>query len=497
MPSLLQTLAPAAGKPLLYDNWGWSMPGGITLDVSDTNPFRSSRERLAAYRGWIYVTVSTIAADMARLGVTIQDANGEAVPDHPALGLIRQPNPWYGANNFRQMLQLHLDLAGEFFVYVQRGENRKRLPERLHILAPDRVYVIPDPANYIQGYLYYGWSGDAIAFKADEVIHVRYANPVDPYRGASPVQALGFAPRINEGLLAYAYSYLANDARPGGVLRTDQPMTDEQVAQLRERWQEAHSGFDQRGRIAVLDRGLAYQPTAASLNDLNPKALDEWGKDLTLAAYNMPATKLGLTTNYNHSDAEAAERTYEETCLTPRSILWQQDMYQPLVSMFGPGYRAVIDNPSGEDRARIFDEALKQATAGLVSVQRFHQLIGSSFADEEPDVRILPPNVTIASELVDTPPAPQPPRGLPSPDRELQSAIRAAAAAEYADRKSGAQARSSPERYASVLGSAAAGRALAAAIDDAVRRDGLVAAYERLKGPGARRIAREWSSHAA
>jgi len=499
MPNLLRSLlGPRPANPRLYDNWGSYSPGGMLLGISETNPYQSVPERLAAYRGWVYVATSTIAADVASLGVTISGPNGDPLPDHPMHARLKAPNPWTRGNAFRQVLQLHLDLAGEFFVYADRGKSGRLPPQALHILSPDRVFIVPDAVNYIQGYIYYGWSGERLAFLPHEILHVKYGNPMDAYRGMSPVQALGFAPKVNEGLRSYIANYLGNDSTAGGLLSTEQELTEEQAAALRVLWEQQHAAYRNANRVAVLGQGVKYQQVSSSISDLAVKELSEWGRDDVLAAYNMPATKLGLTTNYNHSDAEAAERTYEDTCLQPRATLWSQDFYEPLLAMYGDTALTVtVESPSGEDTARIFEESTKQFEAGALTLKQYLTLTKSPFADEAPEgVRILPGKAQVVTDLTAVAP-PGAGRALPNASRELQAAIRAAAAAEYADRKSGKTASADAARWATVLGSVSAAAALKRELDSAVRRDGLVAAYERLKGPGAKAIAMEWDSHAA
>ncbi|HET7558419.1 MAG TPA: phage portal protein [Limnochordia bacterium] len=466
-----------------------------SLGVSETNPYKSPTERLAWYRGWIYRAVSTVAADMSSLKVKIVRGVGddeELVLKHPLRDLLRRPTKWMRSGRFKQRVTQHLLLSGESFIYPHRPVQG-RPPTELHILQPERTIVVPDPADFVKGYLYNSLSGEILPFLADEIYHLKLENPYDPYRGMSPVQALGWTPDIEEGVRAYVRNYLRNAARPDLALVSDQDINQAQAEEIRQRWEESHRSYTAAGRVAVLGKGTTPVPFTPPLKDLAIAELAGWGRDEILAAYNVPAAKLGLVADSNRSNSEAADHTYRSNALNPLAELFNQDFYEPLSEEFPDDVRAFFEDPVPADQEREFDQATEAfRAAGITRKEYLHQ-IGSPYADDAEDVYLLPAKMQVVPRQSAT--TPDDDAGDESDDdgakRTLQSRIRSLASAEYRERKAGAYdpvvAR---KRWADALGDRRRAERIMLEIERSVERYGLVEAFERLKGRGAKAIAR-------
>jgi HK97 family phage portal protein len=515
MNSFLQTFgAKRAAQPALYPV-GVSMPGGITLGISDTNPYRNSTDRLASYRGWIYKAVSTIAPDMAALKIEVrkQKRNGETekLHKHPMLSLLARPNAYQRGNAFRQKAQIYLDLSGEFFVYIATGAGGQ--PVALHLLRPDRVLIVPDPVNHILGYIFYSESGAALAFLPEEVLHVKHAHPSDEYRGYSPVQALGFSPLIDDAVKAYVYNYVSKGARPQGVLSSEEDLTQPEVDVLRQRWSEIYQGVTQSGRIAVLGKGSKFQPIGDTISALNPKALSDYALEDVISAYNVPKTKMGLVADANRANADAADYTYGRNCLNPRVDLWVEDFLQPLLERFPDtaNLEAAMQNPVPSDTAFEFKRAVFDLQAASITVKQYHQRLGNPEADTAPDVYLLPGGKLVVDKLVageqagtggaaaDNPTndtGKSGPGDTPDPPEDAtkarQSRLRALFATEYAERKGGTYDQvGALARLALELGSETAAADFIREIEAQIQTLGLAPTYEVLKSSrGAGSLAR-------
>lgn len=415
-----------ARKAGLYPSSGSWGPGGIQLGVGENFPYLSTQGALAAYRGWVYAATSTISTDLAELAVRVtKPGRGDRrvpVARHPLLDLLARPNANQAGNAFRQLAQLHLDLSGEFFVYIARGKSGA--PEALHLLWPDRTYIVPHPDEYVMGYLHYTWNGAMLALLPEEVIHVKYANPHDPYRGYSPVRALGFVPQINDALRAYVAQYLGNDARPGGVLSTEKDLTKDQKALLVSWWNELHQGTGGAGKTAILSNGMRYQPIQDGLGALKIGELARLGCDEVLAAYNVPKSKVGLVADANRSNAEAADHTYRSNSLGPRAAVWNEQLLTPLARMFPGSDRdeAALENPVPRDVKAEREAAMNDLKAGTISIRAYHERLGNPEAADAPDVYLVPGGVTVVENPEDlvgaAPTAPPPTESPPTENAE-------------------------------------------------------------------------------
>ena len=64
----------------------------------------------------------------------------------------------------------------------------------------------------------------AETFGPDEIIHLKYPNPLDPHYGLSPLQANALTVDANTELLKRRYQTFLAGPRPGVVLQTEQTL---------------------------------------------------------------------------------------------------------------------------------------------------------------------------------------------------------------------------------------------------------------------------------
>ncbi|HEY3480815.1 MAG TPA: phage portal protein, partial [Streptomyces sp.] len=114
-----------------------------------------------------------------------KDEDRVEVTSHAALDLINKPNPFMSRMGLFEILQQHLDLAGEACLLVSRSTNRalRNIPLELWPIRPDRIDPVPHPTKYLAGWVYTSPDGEKVPLETDEVIHVRMPNPLDLYRG--------------------------------------------------------------------------------------------------------------------------------------------------------------------------------------------------------------------------------------------------------------------------------------------------------------------------
>ena len=387
---------------------------------AEETPTITSLQQLASYKGSVYVPTSTISSSMAQLSVQVmQPVHGQEVPDakHKLLELLKRPNKYMRGNQFKQLLQLHLDLCGEAFIFVDRGAGVGRDPRALHILSPDRVWVVPHPTEIIQGYLYQSLSGVMNAYLEEEVIHVKYMNPIDvTLRGMSPIQALGFSPMVHESLRAYLRYFLKNNARPDIVFTSDNENLDTETAKiLIQIWNDTHQGAGGAGKAGFLGGGFKPTPIASSVTDLDINALDTTVKKDVFEVYNFPPQMAGSLTDANRANGETAERTYQRLCLLPRAKLLEEDFYQPLLEMFknSEGLVARVQSPIPHDLVQLYAQSMGEFKAGLITAKDYLTRLNRPEAAYAPDMYLVPSNVTVADDLA---PYEEP---IPAPDHSV------------------------------------------------------------------------------
>ena len=142
------------------------------------------------------------------------DAEADRTPNttHPALDLWQRPNDFY---TLPELVEATAALgAGRRAVAGRRpcaGANENGLPLELWPIRPDRMRPVVDPERFIVGYMYRG-GGEEIPLGLRDVIYVRKPNPLDPFRGLSPIAALILDVEGEQAAAQYNTLFFANGA---------------------------------------------------------------------------------------------------------------------------------------------------------------------------------------------------------------------------------------------------------------------------------------------
>ena len=254
-------------------------------------------------------------------------------PDHPAQRLLDSVNPHWTGGDFWRATETNLSLYGVAYWSVERDELG--VPVELWPLRPDRVKVVPDDNEYIRGYLYTGRSGEQVSFAADEVVRLRYFNPLDEYAGLSPIAPVRLTLDMGRDALLSNRSGLANDGSPGVVLQTEGEYDEEEIKRLIEKWESRFSGPLNRLRPAVLSAGMKALKLGFSPKDMEYISALRWTVEDVARAYNVPKPLLHDLERATYSNIETARRMFWETCIVPELRFFEEKLTESLLPMFG------------------------------------------------------------------------------------------------------------------------------------------------------------------
>lgn len=301
-------------------------PGSTFVIVPGTEPdafpITKKEDQLAAYAGWVYAATSLIAQDVRAAEFTLWQKSGrdrkqwKQVDDHPLLRLFARPTITHTWGDLLELTQLNLDLAGDAFWHLVTDQSDKVIG-----IQPVMSHWVQEPViedGRLAGWWVQvpGW-GTRRMIPIRDMIWFRYPHPLEPWRGASPVEAFAATYHFDLYLRAYGATLMRNDAGiPAGVITTEEELTEEEADILRERWRDRY--YRRRDGVAVLGKGAEYRPIAIPLSDLRFLEVGRFTRDQILAIYRVPASKLGLVEDVNRANADANDRTYKANSLRPR-----------------------------------------------------------------------------------------------------------------------------------------------------------------------------------
>lgn len=285
--------ADAVGSEL-RDAWGeW----GITDAGVAVNTWT------AMHHGPVMAAVSILAEDVAKIpwNVFRRQADGGKLParDHRLYRLLRQPNDWQTALEFKEMMQASLVLRGNAYAVAVRdwrGEVQSLVP-----VHPDRVTLYEAPGG--EWFFLVTRNGlhemavlreVPIMVPSDDVFHLRWLSQWNSLLGSSRVQLARQPIGLAMGLEEHQARFTGQGARVSGTLQTDQKLSPEVRNMLASEWQKSKSGPRNAGATAVLEQGLKWQPMGMTMVDAEFMASREYQLREIARVFQVPPYKMGI-----------------------------------------------------------------------------------------------------------------------------------------------------------------------------------------------------------
>ncbi len=209
----------------------------------------------------VLACVRVLAEDVAKVPLKLyrEDEDGGKTPakDHSLYRVLaRRPNSWQTSIEFREQMMIHAVLDKGAFAYISRsvtGDVLELIP-----LLPSSVQPRQDTGSRTVTYSVSLPDGTYKVLPASQVLTI-HGPSWNGYQGLQVVmqarEAIGLAIATEEQQARIH----ANGGRPGGLLSSDSPLTQDQVDKLAKRWQDAHGEVKRWGGTAILPGGLKYQ----------------------------------------------------------------------------------------------------------------------------------------------------------------------------------------------------------------------------------------------
>lgn len=168
-----------------------------------------------------------------------------------------QPNEWQTWPEWIETTLLHAVLCGDGVAFKNRGLTNGPIRELIPLIPG--TYSIERRDDHELLYHITLDQTRSLTVRRDDVFHLRGPS-WNAYSGLDATQAareaIGLALTAEE---AHARLH-SNGSRPGGVLATEQRLTQDQVNDLRAAWAQSQGGVANSMKTAILSGGLKFQP---------------------------------------------------------------------------------------------------------------------------------------------------------------------------------------------------------------------------------------------
>lgn len=283
----------------------------------------------------VYKCVRVISESLGMLPMhhyRVQGSGRQRIRDSAIARLLaNRPNAWQTPMQFRVMLEAHRSLRGNGYAEVLWGSNGE--PSDLVPLHPDRVTPEVSEATGLPRYRVRGrrpGEPDRVLVPG-EILHLAGMS-LDGYTGLSPVgmqrEALGSAISSRD----YGSRFWANDARPPFWIKIPGKFEDTFAkTNFRNEWQASYGGSN-RGKPAVLDRGMELQELG--LNNADSQWLESRKhSDVDICGlWRVPPHKIGILDRATWGNVEQQNIDFVTDCLLPNAVSWEQTVFRDLMT---------------------------------------------------------------------------------------------------------------------------------------------------------------------
>ena len=304
------------------------------------------------------------------------------VTSGPLPDLLQRVNPFWTFRRLIEMTELTLCVWGEAFWMLERGESGKQPPAEIWWVRPDRVRVVPHVRDYVAGYLLQPVEGGMeIGYRPNEVIWMRYPNPVDEFAPLSPLSAARLAADYASAAMKSNLKLFENGIQAGGLVAPKGGMTfsPEQAETLMESLERRFRGVDRAHRWGVLRAETEVTPLGMTPQDAEFIQGLNWSLEDVARAYRVPLDLVGGQRTYEN--VRAAMRAIWVNCLLPEAGFIASELTEQLQPMF-PGQGNLVEFDTSavdvlqEDQGERWRRAQAQISAGAVTINEWRTAEG-------------------------------------------------------------------------------------------------------------------------
>lgn len=281
--------------------------------------------------------------------------------DHPALVVWENPatvdgETVYSQDEFIEAMQQHYELTGEMWVVLEtKTMGQLSSVTDMWPVRPDRMAPVKSRAKFLEGYVYV-LGDEKIPLEVDQVLFEKRQNPLDPWRGLSPIASLMMDIEGERAAAAYNYNFFINGAVPGGILELDREtlLSDQEWEAWTARWRSQHQGVSNAHRIAVMEMGK-FSERKMSQRDMEFVNLRNFSREAMMEAWRISKAMLGHVEDVNRANNEAQLALFAKRITVPRLERWKKLLNHKLLPKFGgmgESYEFDYDSPVPEDATR-------------------------------------------------------------------------------------------------------------------------------------------------
>ena len=304
------------------------------------------------FKGWSYVAVSAIADEVAATALYLYARKGEnwtIKERHPVMDLMNKPNGYQTGEEFRWLLTGHLLALAEALLITNKEKN----PDQMILFNPSRVTpVFDDVTHTIEKYKILQADGKYDTVPANRCVFIKLPSFENPFRGTGVMEYITRVIDTDNFIQDYVRIFFYNNARPNGVLQTDNEISQDHGSRILAQWNARNRGVKNQHKTAILDKGLKFVSIDQNMQQLEMAGLDLRIMNRVLSAFKVPKSVVGISEDVNRANADAASYTFSRRAVLPKLKMIEAQLNQYLLPMFSDGANLwfEFESPVREDQ---------------------------------------------------------------------------------------------------------------------------------------------------
>jgi HK97 family phage portal protein len=337
--------------------------------------FRSQSEYMESMAAisWVYSCVRVIYQTASKVPLMVYKKD-DVIEKGDLVDLIEKPNPFFTMSDLIASYAIDMSLVGEFFLVKDRT-NGFNQPTELWRVDPRYMKPVKDEKEFIKGFIYEN-KGVEIPFDREEVIWIKWPNPLDPYRGLGPIEALTHSLDLEVARQNYDKVFFDNYGMVGGYLQTDEVLSDDHFERLKEEAKENFEGVKNAGRIPVFDAGLEYKKIGLSRKEMNLLEDAKFNRDMIIGAMGVQPVKVGIFEYANYANSKEQDEMFKRETIAPLMKKLVDALNNSLTPLFGQDLWIGHEDLVPEDADKVADRLLKMQQTGAFTINELREMAG-------------------------------------------------------------------------------------------------------------------------
>jgi HK97 family phage portal protein len=179
------------------------------------------------------------------------------------------------------------------------------------------------------------WSGSGDKLPCENVIHVMYQNPVNPYWGVSPLQSVGRVVDTEVQAMLWWKMSLARMAVKDGIMSLKEPLPQDQWQEYRNMIEREIVGARKSHGVILIGEEVDYKPISSSAKELDWIDSRKLSREDIVAAFGIPPILVNILDRASFSNFEQAQVHYWTNVAVPFLELLRTCINKSLVHEFG------------------------------------------------------------------------------------------------------------------------------------------------------------------